>query len=129
FWNCSDRRAEKGLEVGILAIIDVEDRMAYHIEATQTEVKMAEPAATPAAKEDGNKGMMEQYARMITTDTTMLQSYSRVVVVDGYFMKKGFVETLRAEGFEVVTKGRRDASLKYLYHGPYSGNGRPRQFS
>jgi hypothetical protein len=68
---------------------------------------------------------MEQYAKVITSHTALLQSYSTVVVVDGYFMKKGFMEALTTEGFEVVTKGRRDADLKYLYHGKYSGNGRP----
>jgi hypothetical protein len=130
FWNGSHRRAEKGLEAGVLALIDVDDHMAYHIEATQTEVKPADVAATPAVtEEDGNKGTMEQYATMITSHTAMLQSYSSVVVADGYFMKKGFIDTLRSQGFEVVTKGRKDASLNYLYHGPYSGHGRPRQFS
>jgi Transposase DDE domain len=123
FWNGSHQRAEKGLEAGVLAIIDVDDRMAYHIEATQTEVVAAEPDA------DGNKGTMEQYAQMITPHTALLQSYSSVVVVDGYFMKKGFIEALTTEGFQVVTKGRRDASLKYLYHGKQSGVGHPRWYS
>src|SRR3954467_107626 len=126
FWNGAHQRAEKGLEAGVLALIDVGDRMAYHIEATQTEVGAAEPGAAAA---DGNKGTMEQYAQMITSHTAMLQSYSSVVVVDGYFMKKGFIEALTTEGFQVVTKGRRDASLQYLYNGKQSGIGRPRQFS
>jgi hypothetical protein len=43
FWNGSHQRAEKGLEAGVLTLIDVEDRIAYHIEAIQTEVKPAEP--------------------------------------------------------------------------------------
>jgi hypothetical protein len=122
FWNGSQQRAEKGLEAGVLALIDVDDRMAYYIEATQTEVAAIDPGAD-------NKGTMEQYAQMITTDKAMLLQYSTVVVVDGYFMKKGFIEALRAEGFQVVTKGRRDADLKYLYHGKYSGHGPPRQYS
>jgi hypothetical protein len=126
FWNGSHQRAEKGLEAGVLALIDVGDRMAYHIEATQTEVVATEPGTSAA---DGNKGIMEQYAQMITTHTAMLQSYSSVVVVDGYFMKKGFIEALTTEGFQVVTKGRRDASLKYLYHGKQSGVGHPRWYS
>src|SRR3954467_11484841 len=73
FWNGSHRRAEKGLEAGVLAIIDVDDHMAYHIEATQTEVKPPDPAATPAAaaEEDGNKGTMERYAQTITSHTSM----------------------------------------------------------
>src|SRR3982751_649019 len=123
FWNGRHQRAEKGLEAGILAVIDVEDRMAYHIEATQTEVAVDTPDA------GGTKGIMQQYAKMITSHKALLQSYSAVVVVDGYFMKKGFIETLTTEGFQVVTKGRRDAALKYLYHGKQSGIGRPRQFS
>jgi len=126
FYNGSNQRAEKGLEAGVLALIDVDDRMAYHIEATQTEVVASDPGGSAA---DGNKGTMEQYARMITTHTAMLQPYSSVVVVDGYFMKKGFIEALTTKGFQVVTKGRRDASLKYLYHGKQSGVGHPRWYS
>ena len=128
FWNGSDRRAQKGLEAGVLALIDVEDHMAYHIAATQTEI-VAVDADTPPAADDEHKGTMEQYAQMITGHTAMLQSYSSVVVVDGYFMKKGFLEALTTEGFQVVTKGRRDASLKYLYHGKQSGKGHPRWYS
>jgi Transposase DDE domain len=120
FWNGSHQRAEKGLEAGVLVLIDVEDHMAYHIEATQTEV---------GAADEQNKGTMEQYAQMITSHTALLQSYSSVVVVDGYFMKKGFLEALTTEGFQVVTKGRRDADLKYLYHGKQSGVGHPRWYS
>jgi hypothetical protein len=122
FWNGADRRADKGLEAGVLALIDVEDHMAYHIEATQTQ-----PVAVDAAEQQ--QGIMEQYATMITTHTAMLQQYSTVVVADGYFMKQGFIDALTTEGFEVVTKGRRDASLKYLYHGKQSGHGHPRWYS
>src|SRR3982750_3748434 len=126
FWNGTDRRAQKGLEAGVLALIDVNDHMAYHIEATQTEVKPTDAAQLAA---DDNKGIMEQYAQMITSHTALLQQYSTVVVVDGYFMKKGFMEAMTTEGFQVVTKGRRDADLKYLYHGKQSGGGHPRWYS
>ena len=124
FWNGAHQRAEKGLEAGVLSLVDVEDHMAYHIEATQTQ-----PVAVGAAVAEEQKGIMEQYATMITSHTAMLQQYSTVVVVDGYFMKQGFIDALTTEGFEVVTKGRRDASLKYLYHGKQSGHGHPRWYS
>src|SRR3954471_10044284 len=128
FWNGTHRRAERGLEAGVLALIDVGDRMAYHIEATQTQAATVDRVDAPAGGGEP-KGVMEQYATTITGHKALLQSYSSVVVVDGYFMKKGFIEALTTEGFEVVTKGRRDASLKYLYDGKQSGIGRPRQFS
>jgi hypothetical protein len=51
----------------------------------------ADPVQTPA--EEDNKGIMEQYATMIKSHTALLQSYSRVVVLDGYFMKKGFIDS------------------------------------
>ena len=124
FWNGTDRRADKGLEAGVLSLVDVGDHMAYHIEATQTQ-----PVAVDAATTEEQKGIMDQYATMITSHKVMLQSYSSVVVVDGYFMKQGFIDALTTEGFQVVTKGRRDASLKYLYHGKQSGTGHPRWYS
>jgi Transposase DDE domain len=124
FWNGAHQRAEKGLEAGVLSLIDVSDHMAYHIEATQTQ-----PVTVDAAVVDEHKGIMKQYATMITSHTALLQQYSTVVVVDGYFMKQGFIDALTTEGFEVVTKGRRDASLKYLYHGKQSGVGHPRWYS
>src|SRR4051794_23636093 len=46
FWNGSARRAEKGLEAGVLSLIDVDDHMAYHIEATQTQPVVVKAAAT-----------------------------------------------------------------------------------
>ena len=124
FWNGAHQRSEKGLEAGVLSLIDVGDHMAYHIEATQTQ-----PVTVDAAATEEHKDIMDQYATMITSHKATLQSYSSVVVVDGYFMKKGFIEALRADDFQVVTKGRRDADLKYLYHGKQSGIGHPRWYS
>src|SRR4051812_17262957 len=90
FWNGSDQRAEKGLEAGVLSLVDVGDHLAYHIEATQTQ-----PVTVDAAATEEQKGIMGQYAQMIASHTAMLQSYSTVVVVvDGYFMKQGFIDAL-----------------------------------
>src|SRR5881227_1891438 len=58
FWNGTDRRAEKGLEAGVLALIDVEDHMAYHIAATQTEIVAVDPDTAAAAADDEHKGTM-----------------------------------------------------------------------
>src|SRR6059058_420368 len=42
FWNGSHQKAEKGLKACVLVLIDVNDHMAYHIEANQTEVVAAD---------------------------------------------------------------------------------------
>lgn len=126
FWNGSHQRAEKGLEAGVLAMIDVVDRAAYHFEGVQTEVP------TEEGKDEGKDidKRMEQYIKMITARKAQIQKYTSIVVADGYFMKKSFIEALTNQDFKVVTKGRRDANLKYLFHGQQKGGkGRPKQFS
>ena len=45
FWNGAHQRAEKGVEAGVLALIDVGDHMAYHIEATQTQAVTVDAGA------------------------------------------------------------------------------------
>src|SRR4051795_6930591 len=83
FWNGAHQRAEQGLEAGVLSLVDVGDHMAYHIEATQTQPVAVDAAATE------EQDIMDQYAMMIISHKATLQSYSSVVVVYGYFMKKG----------------------------------------
>jgi hypothetical protein len=63
----------KRLEADVLAFIDVSDRMAYHIEATQAQPVSINPAAV---KEQ--PGILEQYAAMITSHKAMLQPYSAI---------------------------------------------------
>lgn len=51
------------------------------------------------------------------------------MVVDGYFMKSGFVEPLQKKGFKVITKMRRDGNLGEVYKGLKSrGRGRPKMY-
>ena len=50
-------------------------------------------------------------------------------MVDAYFSKLPFIQTMKQAGFEVVTRLRRDARLRYIYKGPCrKGRGRPRKF-
>jgi hypothetical protein len=42
---------------------------------------------------------------MISNLKAVLKPYS-IVILDGYFMKKGFIEALRDEDFQIVAKGR-----------------------
>jgi hypothetical protein len=124
FWNGTHQRAEKGLEATVLAMIDVEDRTAYHLEAVQTKVLAKEDKAA------ATDNRVVQYSAMVTERKETIQLYTKVIVADGFFMKKSFIDVLTKEGFVVVTKGRRDANLKYLYNGKQKGGkGRPKQFS
>ena len=56
------------------------------------------------------------------------QKISQHVVADGYYARNGFVSALKTNGYELTTLLRRDAALRYLYDGEYSGRGRPKRY-
>ena len=124
FWNGTQQRSEKGLEATVLAMIDVEDGTAYHLEAVQTKASATDELSATA------DSRTIQYAAMITKRKETIRSFTSKIVADGFFMKKSFIDAVTTAGFVVITKGRRDANLKYLYNGRQKGGkGRPKQFS
>ena len=50
------------------------------------------------------------------------------LAVDAYYFKEKFVSAVLAAGLRIVGKLRTDADLKWLYNGPYSGQGRPKVY-
>lgn len=52
-------------------------------------------------------------------------------MVDAYFAKQTFVEQIKTKtDFEIISKFRKDARLKYLYTGPKKkGRGRPKKYA
>lgn len=52
----------------------------------------------------------------------------RYVTVDAYFAKKSFVDAVLGLSFQVVTRLRQDANLRYLYQGPRHKTGRPKKY-
>jgi hypothetical protein len=121
FWNGTHSRAEKGLEIGVLAWVDVTTNTAYALSVEQT------PPAAPAASEHSRiDAYVQHLTRVITAYPLLPLQY---LVVDGYFGKKKFVEGICALNFQVIGKLRADANLRYLYTGPRrAGRGRPKLY-
>lgn len=121
FWNGTHSRAEKGLEIGVLAWVDVTANTAYALSVAQT------PLAPPADPEHSRiDAYVAHLTRVVTAHSWQSLPY---LVVDGYFGKKKFVDGVCALNFHVVGKLRLDANLRYLYTGPRrSGRGRPKLY-
>jgi hypothetical protein len=122
FWDSKVGKARKGLEVHAAALIDLEYRQAFALEARQT------PETTSEAQ-----SRVQYYAQhtvaVVTDLPPALRTQLLCVVVDGYYAKVRFVKTLREHHLHVVGKLRVDANLKYLYQGPKSKKpGRPKRF-
>jgi len=121
FWNGTHSRAEKGLEIGVLAWVDVTANTAYALSVEQTPlVLLADPEHSRI------DAYVAHLTRVITAHTWQSLQY---LVVDGYFGKKKFVDGVCTLNFHVVGKLRSDANLRYLYTGPRrSGRGRPKRY-
>jgi hypothetical protein len=119
FWSGKDQKAINGLEIGCLAIIDVDARTALSLKTVQT----------PDKSTLDKKGMsrIDHYVDVIKSEIQTLKSMVNYLAVDAYFMKKEFILPIVKEELHIVTKMRSDANLIYVYNGPRStGRGRPR---
>ncbi|OMP74500.1 hypothetical protein BW716_35040 [[Flexibacter] sp. ATCC 35208] len=119
WWSGKDQKALKGLEVGCLAIIDVKKHTAMSLKAEQTPGKME-------LAEKGIK-LIAHYVDIIRSEITTLKNMVKYLAVDGYFMKKDFINPIFELGLHIITKMRPDANLSYVYYGAQKpGPGRPR---
>ena len=83
YWSGKDQQTLPGLEIGSLAILDVEDRTAYSMEAIQT----------PAGLKNGKQ--MEHYVQVIRNNMGRVLQYTQYLAADAFFMKHSFINPLR----------------------------------
>ena len=117
FYNSCASRAEKGLEVCTLALLDRDEETAYAVAVEQT------PAELP-----DEQTRMDFYLSVLQRNAQPLREYTHHLVVDGGLARDTFIDGAIACGFDLIGKLRRDANLRYLYDGPYSGFGRPKTY-
>lgn len=123
FWSGVAGSAKLGLEIGGLAAIDIDNNTAFHLEAIQT------PTYEDIKKKLMN--LLSWYADVIIQRKDDLTSISKYLVVDAYFSKLPFVDKiLEQTNFDVISRLRNDADLKYLYTGKPTGRpGRPKKYT
>jgi len=100
FWS-GCQKAKWDLEIGGIAVLDLDNHTALHLEAIQT---------LPLESET----LLEFYARIFNEKAEELKKLVQVVVVDGYFSKEPFVSQLTACGLDVISRFRNDVRLRYI---------------
>jgi hypothetical protein len=124
FWNGSASKAEKGLEVGLLSVVDVDDNRAYSISARQTP-----PIAATRSDKDTpitEESRVDAYIEHIAQNKKYLPPEVRYLAVDGFFGKEKFVTGIKKIGLDIVGKLRIDANLRHPFNGQQKQRGRPR---
>lgn len=128
FFNGCAGRAEKGLEVSLVSLIDVEANTAYALSVRQTpptpKKQASEASEASEAKEAPEESAMDCYLRHLKEVQEYLPKEVRYGVFDGAFAKQKFVSGVCGLGLHVVSKLRCDANLRYLYEGPQKKLGR-----
>ena len=123
FWSGVAQSALKGLEIGCLALVDLTAETAFHLSASQT--------PNPKMLKTQGKTLIDHYLESILAVGSELVKVVEYLVVDGYFAKKEFINSIRIKlGLHVITKLRRDANLRYLFSGTQKTcRGRKREFA
>jgi len=108
----SSKKCQQGLEFTLFAALNVDEREAYALGVHQS---------------DGDSSLGVACAQLVHNKHYYHQ-ISKHIVADGYYARDGFVSALKRHGFELITLLRRDAALRCLYEGGYSGRGRPKRY-
>jgi hypothetical protein len=117
FFNTCAGRAQKGMEVSLLSLIDVERNTAYALSVQQT----------PSALKE-NETRIDFYLQHLREARPRLPQQVNYGVFDGYFAKRKFIDGVCSLNLHLITKLRVDARLRYLYTGAQKRRGRRRRF-
>ena len=125
FYNGKTQRAEQGLELSVVAIVDIERNTGYTLSAQQTEAGLSTPMGEPTAPQ-GNR--VNFYLGHLADCMMYFPEWIQYVVADGFYSKYKWVTGVVQLGFHAIGKLRCDAHLKFLYDGPYQGRGARRKY-
>ena len=116
FWRGCSGRTEKGLELSLLSLVDLQSNTAYALDAQQT-------------LDEEDKTRIDLYSEQVIRCVKKLLDFGvTYLAVDAYYFKEKFVSAVTGTGLQVVGKLRKDADLLWLYRGAYSGRGRPKTY-
>ena len=113
FFNGCASRAERGLEISTLAVVDVTRRCALTLAVSQT------PPGEEAAKAELEETRVDFYAQQLRAHRYRLPPNITYHCVDGYYAKKKYIDAVVSLDLHAITKLRSDADCVFLYTGPH----------
>jgi DDE superfamily endonuclease len=115
FFNGCANRAEGGLEISTLAVVDVTRRCAFTLAVAQTP-----PGADKATNEqEEEETRIDFYKQQLRAQRQRLPQSVTSHCVDGYFAKKKYIDEVLDLKLHPITKLRCDANCLFLYPGPH----------
>ena len=113
FFNGCASRAERGLEISTLAVVDVTRRCAFTLAVSQT------PPGEEATQTEPEETRVDFYKHQLRAHRHRLPSGITYHCVDGYYAKKKYIDEVVSLDLHAITKLRSDANCMFLYTGPH----------
>lgn len=113
FFDGCLRKARRGLELSVIALVDVQAKCAYTLSARQT-------PALPKTDDTSSKKerRMSHYIKQLSEAASFFPKNLRYIAADGAYARTEFFQAACKISLHVVTRLRSDANLRYLYQGP-----------
>jgi hypothetical protein len=113
FFNGCASRAERGLEMSTLAVVDVTRRCAFTLATAQT------PPGEEAIQAEREETRVDFYTQQLREHRHRLPPSVQYHCVDGYYAKKKYIDEVVSLHLHAITKLRSDADCVFLYTGPH----------
>jgi hypothetical protein len=113
FFNGCASRAERGLELSTLAVVDVTRRCAFTLAVAQT------PPGEEGTKAAQEETRVDFYTQQLRAHRHRLPPSVQYHCVDGYYAKKKYIDAVVRLDLHAITKLRSDADCWFLYTGPH----------
>jgi hypothetical protein len=113
FFNGCTSRAERGLEMSTLAVVDVTRRCAFTLAVSQT------PPGEEATQTEPEETRVDFYKQQLRAHRHRLPSAVTYHCVDGYYAKRKYIAEVVRLNLHAITKLRSDADCWFLYTGPH----------
>lgn len=126
FYNGKASRAERGLEISTIAVVDVAAALGYALSVQQTPA--SEPVTTKTPASEPPLTRVDHYLAHLQATRTSLPASVRHLVGDGDYSTYKWVKGVTALKLEVIGKLRHDANLRYCYDGPQKLRGARRKY-
>ncbi len=113
FFNGCASRAERGLEISTLAVVDATRRCAFTLAGAQT------PPGEQATKTTQEETRVDFSKQQLRAHRHRLPPGVKYHCVDGYYAKKKYIDAVVSLNLHAITKLRSDADCLFLSTGPH----------
>lgn len=150
FYNGSANRTEQGLEISVIAVIDVEARRGYSLSVQQTpatnqasqtkaqsksvswqtieQVQQILHQLPPKPPPPAPLTRIDHYLEQLKQTHPFLPPAVKYYAADGFYSKQKFVEGVVGLDLHLISKLRSDADMRYLYTGQQKSRGARRKY-